>query len=256
MRYLEVAQRLRELIATGDFGAGGALESETDLAQRYGVSRMTLRRALETLRAEGLVEARKGAGWFVAVDPVRQALGRFATIEAALAESGVEWERRVLQFRFEAADASTAAALQIEPGDEVLRVRRLNLADGDPFAVVTVWVPAALGAELSRADVERSTFYDLLPLRGIRLGAAKQTISATAASADDAKVLGVPNGSPLLVCRRLTTDATGAPAILAQHRYAAHRTVFEVEFPTVQTGAGVGPSGLRLVTEVTGEEAS
>lgn len=253
MRYLEVAQRLRELVATGEFGAGGALESETELAQRYGVSRMTLRRALETLRAEGLVESRKGAGWFVAVDPVRQALGRFATIEAALTESGVEWERRVLQFRFEPADAGVAAALALNASDEVLKVRRLNLADGEPFAVVTVWVPAALGAELSRADVERSTFYDLLPLKGIRLGAARQTISATAAAPDDARLLGVAAGSPLLVCRRLTRDAAGAPAILGEHRYAAHRTVFEVEFPTVQTGAGVGPSGLRLVT---GEEAS
>ena len=142
-----------------------------------------------------------------------------------------------------------AVALDLTPGDEVLKVRRLNLADHEPFAVVTVWVPAALGAELSKADVERATFYDLLPLRGVRLGAARQTISATAASADDAKLLGVTAGSPLLVCRRLTRDAEGAPAILGEHRYSAHRTVFEVEFPTVQTGAGVGPSGLRLVAE-------
>jgi GntR family transcriptional regulator len=247
MRYLEVAQRLREQVAIGAFGAGGALASETELAQRFGVSRMTLRRALENLRAEGLVEARKGAGWFVAVDPVRQALGRFPTIEAALAESGVAWERRVLEFRFEDAEPEVATALELQPGAEVLKVRRLNLAGGEPFAVVTVWVPAALGASLSRADVERATFYDLLPVRGIGLGSAVQTITAALCSPADAALLGVAPASPLLVCRRLTRDQAGAPAILGQHRYAAHRTVFEVEFPSVAAGSGDGPSGLRLV---------
>jgi len=249
MRYLEVAQQLREMVAVGRFGAGGALESETELAWRYGVSRMTLRRALESLRAEGLVEARKGAGWFVAVDPVRQALGRFPTIEAALSDSGVSWQRRVLEFGFERAENGVAAALELGPGDEVLRVRRLNLADGQPFAVVTVWVPARLGAELSRADVERATFYDLLPLRGVHLGSARQTITAAVASTEDARLLGVSPGSPLLVCRRLTRDAGDVPAILGEHRYAAHRTVFEVEFPTVTAAAGGGPSGLRLVSD-------
>ena len=176
MRYLQIAQKLREQIAIGRVGAGGALPSETDLGRRYHVSRMTVRRALEVLRDEGLINARKGSGWFVAVDPVRQSLGRFPTIEAAVAGSGVSWERRVLEFRFEEADADVADALEIPEGAEVLRVRRLNLAGGEPLAVVTVWFPAALGAALSRADVERATFYDLLPMHGVQLRSAVQTV--------------------------------------------------------------------------------
>jgi GntR family transcriptional regulator len=249
MRYLEVAQQIRESVAAGRFGAGGVLDSETDLARRFGVSRMTLRRALEALQAEGLLKARKGSGWFVSVDPVRQALGRFDTIEATLAEQGVTWERRVLEFRFEKTGPEVAAALELEPGDEVLLVRRLNLADSEPFALVTVWVPAPLGAELSRADVEATTFYDLLPRHGTELAQALQTITAAAATEQDAQLLEVPAGSPLLVCRRLTRDVEGAPAILGEHRYAAHRTLFEVEFTTVTASAGAAPSGLRLVSE-------
>lgn len=247
MRYLQIAQKLREQIAVGRVGAGGALASETDLARRYRVSRMTVRRALEVLRDEGLVNARKGSGWFVAVDPVRQSLGRFPTIEAAIAGSGVSWERRVLEFRFEDADVDVAHALELTAGAEVLRVRRLNLAGGEPLAVVTVWIPAPLGAALSRADVERATFYDLLPLHGVQLRSAVQTITASIASAEDAEALHIAGGSPLLVCRRVTRDAAGAPAIFAEHRYAAHRTVFEVEFASVSSTAGEGPSGLRLV---------
>jgi GntR family transcriptional regulator len=180
---------------------------------------------------------------------VRQALGRFATIEATLAEQGVAWERRVLEFRFERAGPEVAAALELEPGAEVLLVRRLNLADSEPFALVTVWVPASLGAELSRADVEAATFYELLPRHGTELSNALQTITAAIASEEEAKLLEVASGSALLVCRRLTRDVDGAPAILGEHRYAAHRTLFEVEFTTVTPSAGAGPSGLRLVSE-------
>jgi GntR family transcriptional regulator len=247
MRYLDIAQRIREQIALGRVAAGGALASESDLARRHRVSRMTVRKALETLRGEGLLTSRKGAGWFVALDPVRQTLGRFDTIESALATTGAQWERRVLEFRFEPADDHVADALELPKGAEVLRVRRLNLADGEPFAIVTVWVPAELGATLSRKDVERSTFYDLLPLHGVRLRSAVQTIAATVASPDDARLLGVPRASALLVCKRLTRDVAGRPVIAAEHRYAAHRTVFEVEFPSVGAAAADGPSGLRLV---------
>ena len=128
---------------------------------------MTVRRALELLRDEGLVTTRQGVGWFVALDPVRQSLGRVTTVEAAVEAAGAVAQRRVLEFAFETAPADVAKTLGLPTDGEVLRVERLNLADGEPFALVTVWVPATLGASLSRADVERSTFYDLLPLQGV-----------------------------------------------------------------------------------------
>src|SRR5437773_2706037 len=150
VRYLDVAAALRAALVAGGYGAGGALESEAELGVRYGVSRVTVRRALEELRREGLVTSRRGAGWFVAVDPVRQALGRVTTIEAALEASGATAERRILEFGFEPAPVQVARSLGIDTGAEVLRVRRLTLADGAPFALVTAWLPAALGAQLSR----------------------------------------------------------------------------------------------------------
>jgi GntR family transcriptional regulator len=249
MRYVEVAAALRERIADGGYGAGGAVESEAELGRQFKVSRVTVRRALEALRDEGLLASRKGAGWFVACDPVRQALGRVNTIESALAEAGIEPRRRVLAFAFEPASAAVAAELGLPAGDEVLRVRRLNLAGAEPFAIVTVWVPAALGAQLSRADVERSTFYDLLPLRGVELASATQTINAVAADRDEARLLHVPVGSPLLACRRLTRDRGGRAAIVSDHRYPGHRTLFEVEFPHLAAGSGWGPSGLRVLAD-------
>jgi GntR family transcriptional regulator len=180
---------------------------------------------------------------------VRQSLGRVSTIEGALAAAGIEPVRRVLAFAFESAPPEVAQALSLAAGDEVLRVQRLNLAGAEPFAAVTVWTRAELGAQLSRADVERSTFYDLLPLRGVELASAGQTIHAVAAGREDARLLGVTLGSPLLVCRRVTCDRTGRPVLVSEHRFPGHRTLFEVEFPHLAAGSGWGPSGLRLLAD-------
>ena len=115
------------------------------------------------------------------MDPVRQSLGRVTTVEAALEAAGAVAQRRVLEFAFETAPADVAKTFGLPTDGEVLRVSRLNLADGEPFAVVTVWVPATLGAALSRAEVERSTFFDLLPLQGVEPARVIQTITAVAA---------------------------------------------------------------------------
>jgi len=233
---LDVAETLRGRLASGEHGPGGALESEAELGRTLGASRVTVRRALELLRAEGLVTSRRGSGWFVALDPVRQPLGRVTTVEAALEAAGARPTRRVLEFGFEEASEEIAAALGLAAGADVLRVSRLSLADGEPFAIVTVWVRGDLGAPLSRSEVERATFYDLLPLRGVELGRVTQTIGAGLATAEDARLLGVAPGDPLLVCTRTTRTTDGAPVLTSEHRYPAARTRFEIEFPSVALG--------------------
>jgi GntR family transcriptional regulator len=238
-RYQEIADELRTRLGSGELAAGRLLPSESDLSQDYGASRVTVRRALELLREEGLVDSRQGFGWFVAADPVRQALGRLGTIESQLAAEGVQSERRVLDFRFVAAPTRVR---QVLGSGTVLRVRRLNLADGEPFALVTVWCPERYGAELSRADVERSPFYELI---GVELGSAVQTIGAAAASAHDAELLGVPPGSPVLRCERITSSAAGEAVLVSEHVFPAHLTEFVVDLP--HADASIAPSGLRLV---------
>lgn len=233
MRYLDVADELRARLADGAYGPGGALPSEADLGADHGVSRVTVRRALEALRSEGLVTSRRGSGWFAAADPVRQALGRVTTVEAALEAAGARPERKVLEFAFEPAGAAVARALELRRHEEVLRVKRLNLADGSPFALVTVWLPGHLGAEISRSEVEVATFYDLLPLRGVALGRAVQQIGADLASVDDARHLKIAKGAPLLTARRVTFDSDHRPVLFSLHRYPAERTSVEIELPSL-----------------------
>ena len=239
IRYQQIAEALRRRVDAGEFAAGRMLPSESELSAEFDASRVTVRRALEMLRDEGLVDARQGFGWFVPGDPLRQPLGRLATIEEQMEASGVVSQRRILEFAFERAPKEVAKVLGTQ---QVLRVKRINMADGEPFAIVTVWCPAELGQNLSRRNVEQSPFYELLdiPLQG-----ATQTIGADAASPDDASLLHVPAGSPVLRCERITSDTAGQPVLLSHHVFPAHRTEFVVNLP--HAAPSIAPSGLRLV---------
>lgn len=239
IRYQVIADSVRERITTGDLPTGRLLPSEAELSKEFGASRVTVRRALEVLRDAGLVDARQGFGWFVAGAPFRQSLGELATIEAQMEELGIEPQRRILEFAFVNA---TPHVEQVLGTGQVLRVKRLNLADGLPFAVVTVWCPAELGQHLSRRDVERSPFYELLD---VQLRGATQTIGADAATVSDAGLLDIPPGSPVLRCERVTTDLTGRPVLISEHIFPSLRTEFVVELP--QAAPSIAPSGLRLV---------
>jgi GntR family transcriptional regulator len=147
--------------------------------------------------------------------------------------------RKILGFGFVTAPARVRRVLGVR---RVLEVRRLTLADGKPFARVTVWCAEHLGRHLSLDDVERSTFYELLD---VELGGATQTITAAAASATDAPLLELSPGSPVLWCERVTADEHGQPVLLSEHVFPSRRTQFVVEL--ARADRSMAPSGLRLV---------
>lgn len=238
-RYQSIANELRDRIAAGEFLSGQLLSSESDLGEHYGVSRVTVRKALEALRDDGLIDSRQGFGWFVASDPLRQTLGRLGTLEAQLASNGIKPERKIYEFGFVRATKRVAEVLNAHT---VLRVSRVNLADGAPFARVTVWVPEDLAGELSRTAVERSSFYENLP---VIVGGAIQTIGAAAAEESDGVLLGIPTGSPVLRCERVTHAIDGRAVLLSEFVFPAHRTEFVVDLPHAE--ASIAPTGLRLV---------
>lgn len=198
------------------------------------------------LREAGRVDSRQGFGWFVATDPLRQSLARLGTLDEQLAAEGATSVRDVLAFAFVTPPEWVArrfgGRLADEP--ELLEVRRRNLADGQPFARVTVWCPEPFATELSRADVERHPFVQLL---AVDIGGARQTIGADAASAEDADVLLVPEGSPVLRVERVTHDIAGDVVLVSEHIYPAHRTEFVVDL-AADVGDGT-PAGLRIRPE-------
>ena len=237
IRYQEIAAELRARAAAGP--AGSLLPSEAELSAEFGASRVTVRRALELVREDGLIAARQGFGWFVATEPVRQRLEHLGTIEDQLHDSGRRGERRVIEFAFETTPARCARCSTSN---------RCCASSGSTSPTASRSRSSRCGAQrssvgaLSREDVERRPFYELLD---VELRGATQTIGADAADSADAKLLGVPVGAPLLRCQRVTTDTAGRPVLMSEHLFPAHRTEFVVELPLAEPSTS--PAGLRLV---------
>lgn len=238
IRYREIAEDLRDRLARQDFD-DGRLPSEAELSEEYTASRVTVRKALDELRVEGLIDSQRGLGWFAAGDPLRQRLARLGTIEGQLEASGIRSEREILDLRVVSTTAKVRGVLGV---DRVLRLVRRNLADDHPFAMVTVWCPADLAAGLTRNQLAQHSFYELLD---VPLGGAVQTIGAAAARAADAELLEVAIGSPVLVCERTTFHADGHPVLFASYVFPGHLTEFSVDLP--RTERSIAPSGFRLV---------
>jgi GntR family transcriptional regulator len=249
-RFATIAHDLRERIALGEFGEVGAVDSESQLCARYAVSRPTVRRALEVLRDEGLVEARHGAGWFVTGSAFHQrlAIGSFRHAASAVAEAGKTIDRRVVDFGYRPASLSLARSLGIDEGAEVLSARSLRTVDGEGLDVVREWVPAGLAGPVSRDAATRPGIWETLTRHGHRIATVRQVVTAGLASEADAGLLEVAPGDALLLVRRFATDPTGRILALSDHRYLAQRFALEVEFSS-------GPSGTAATGEPTGIRA-
>jgi GntR family transcriptional regulator len=232
LRFAAVAQELRERIALGDYGALGSVESEAQLCRRYAVSRPTVRRALEQLRDEGLVEARHGAGWFVVGSAFHQrlALGTFRHADSAVAESGKLYAATSWTSRFRPAPGRRSRPpLRMPDGGSVLHARSVRTVDGDGLDVAHEWVP---GSPRGSAEPGRRCRPGHLgqPARdGHAIATVRQTITAGLASGR-CRPAGTATGVPLLLVRRVATGADGIPLALSDHRYLAHRFALEVEF--------------------------
>jgi len=255
-RFRQIADDLRERVALGEFGDQGTLESESALCARYAVSRVTVRRALESLREQGLVQSRQGSGWFATGGSFHQtlALGTFRHAGSAVAASGKVMTRRVVQFGYRRAPPALASTLGLVATDadttdeasiDVLHSRSVRTVDGVPLDLVAEWVPAAIAGRVSRADAADPGIWASLQRDGHRVASVRQAITAGIASAEDAELLDVAVGAPLLLVRRLALDEVKAPLALSDHRYLAHRFSLEVEF-NGWPGAGADtPPGLR-----------
>ncbi|MEM8924142.1 MAG: GntR family transcriptional regulator [Actinomycetota bacterium] len=238
--YREIAASLREGIESGEYTAGELLPSEAALCATFGASRVTVRKALELLRDEGLVASRQGFGWLVAGEPLTQSLDSLVSIERQLAQLGRPLRREVTDFGF--IDTPAQAAVL---GPRVLQVGRLNLVDELPFARIMVWCREDLATDLSRAQVTNTSFLDLLGQRPHR---ALQTIGAHAVPCAEAELLAVPQGSPALLVRRTTYDADGAALLMSEHWFPGHLTEFVAEL-TTNGQPGQPGNELRLVAD-------
>lgn len=225
-RYILVAERLREGLWRKEYGT--SLPPERELARIMGVSRDTLRRALEVLEEEGLVYRRQGSGTFVA---------RRATFRARLL--GFTEEMRALGLipssRFLGggrgpATAKEAFQLRLSPGEEVLRLERLRLADEEPMALERAALPV-----WALEEIPEGSLYQALEARGLRPVRALQRLRTVVAREED-RLLGVEPGAPLLYLERVSFLPDGRPVEFVKSRYRGDRYELLVELSCATPG--------------------
>jgi GntR family transcriptional regulator len=194
------------------------------------VSRITVRRALQTLESEGLIYRRQGLGSFVRGSQVRQGLVRLTDFIEDMSKAGLEASSEVILFDRESAPADVAAALQVEPGTPVTRLDRLRLGDGLPIAFDRTWLPLFYGQLLEGHDLHSATIYRILEndyqipvLRG------RYRIEAVAAPGDVAGPLQVPSQAPLLCILRVSYTVGDRPIYFQQRYYRSDRVAYELE---------------------------
>jgi GntR family transcriptional regulator len=214
------------------------------------VSRVTVRRALDLLRDEGLIGARRGSGWYVlsgASFGQTLALGSFQHARSAVTDAGMALTRTVTGYEYRPAPSDVAALLQLASGSDALRVRAVRHAGRSPLDVVTEWVPLRFAAPVSRADAEQPGVWETLRRQGNQIDVVRQSIAATAASESTAPLLDTSVGTPLLLIRRVAVLADGAVLALSEHRYLGHRFRLEVEFRGGPASAATEPPGVTAV---------
>ena len=224
--YFQVAQHLEQLIESGELPMGTRLENEIDLADQLGLSRQTMRRAIEYLVGRGLLLRKRGIGTQVVQAKVTREV-ELTSLYDDLAKTGRDPSTTVVSFSTEPAPDALAAELGLAAGTPVYVFERLRFAGAEPLALMRNHVPEHL-MRLSAADLEEQGLYSLFRTNGIVMRIAKQSIGARAATAAEARALGEREGAPLLTMERSAYDEQGRAVEHGRHVYRASRYSFDL----------------------------
>jgi GntR family transcriptional regulator len=201
----ETRERVLELVEGLEVGA--AIPSERQLGVDFGVSRLTVRAALDELVREGYLVRRRGSGTFVAEPKVAKGM-TISSFSDDMRQRGLTPGSRTLDFRVMPAGARLGRILHVSPSEPIVAVKRLRLADGEPMAIELLHVRESLFPGLTATDLEESSFYDLLERRyEIVIAGGSQTVEPTVTNEEESEALKVPLHSPALLFERVTRTA-------------------------------------------------
>ena len=224
-RYRELATELQAAVDAGTYPPGSRLPSESEVAQAYGVARGTVRQAFAVLAADGLISTRKGARRMVLPQPRLQGFNELRSFSQWAHVIGEAPGGRVVELVRRGATAAEAEQLGSE---QVYHLTRVRLLSGRPVMIERTTYPERIGALVASMDVERESITDRLRELGVLFANAAHTLSAVAASAEDARLLSIRPRTPLMRELRLSTDPDGVPLEWSEDRYLGEEVAFTV----------------------------
>jgi|SRR5699024_4552550 len=229
-RHEQISNWIREQIKAGNYKADEKLPSENALSDKFSVSRVTVRRALQTLENEQLIYRRQGLGSFVKDTRSQQPLVRLVDFVEDMKQAGLEASSRVIQMSPETVPEEVAPALKVDVGKTVIRLDRLRLGNNKPVAFDITWLPAFYGQLIEDYDLSTKTIYGILE-EEFDIPVKKGSYRIEAANAHDylAENLEVSKGTALLLIDRLSLTIGEKPIYYQKRYYRTDRIVYELK---------------------------
>jgi len=224
--YHQVVQGFEAAVNAGELPPGTKLENEIELARQLGLSRPTMRKAMDELVRAGLLVRKRGVGTQVVAPNVRRPL-QLSSLYDDLTKSGSLPTTTVIEFGLMTTPAEVAERLGLEAGDDAYHMLRLRSVDGKPLAVMENWVPATFG-RIAEEDLTGRGLYDILRGLGVTFHLAHQRIGAALATDQQAEVLQMSPREAVVTMERTATDDQGRTVETGHHVYAADRYSFEM----------------------------
>jgi GntR family transcriptional regulator len=244
--YRQLAAVLESAIRGGGLKPGDRLDSESVLTARYGVSRITLRQAVESLVKKQILVRKQGKGTFVTAPAVRHDLRRLHGLLGSLFSQAKGASARLLRYEPRVPPAETAEALGLRPRQKALFLERLYLIDGKPVAMTEAWLVPAV-ATLPRAKAELISTEDMMRAVGIRIASTQVSVRAEAAGAGVGRLLKMSPRAPVLGLRRTAFEANGAAMEIGRVWFCSDR--YELFCSTQSAAAADGLFDIRNVAE-------
>lgn len=222
--YHQIQKYLLSQIQAGVYRPGAALPSELEICERFRVSRMTTRQALRVLCDLGVIYSRRGVGTFVSAPKLEKNFRQVLSFTEEMMSRGASASSIVLSFEVIPADLSVAEALRLVPGDPVVSLRRLRLADAAPLGVEHSRIPCSLCPDLPRTYDPHTSLYRTLSARyGIHIAVTEEVADAGLARAEDARLLEIAPRSPVFLLTRHSYVESGAPVEYVTSIYRGDR---------------------------------
>lgn len=227
--YYQLVELLREQIQSGDLKPGDRLPSERELSEQVGISRMTVRQAVAFLSQDGTLVVQPGVGTFVAEPKLVHDTLHLLGFTEEMTRQGGTVSSRVLEQSLTVPPTYVANALNMQSGEEAVRIIRLRISEETPLLLETSYVPSQLCPGLENEDLESQSLYGLLQNRyDLKLESTRQTVEATIANDYEVQLFGVESGMAMILLEGLTYAEPGLPIEYVKAIYRGDRFKFEL----------------------------
>lgn len=228
--YIQIAESLLEQIVSGNLAPEVRLPSERELSKTLNVSRMTLRMALDVLDSKGLIVRRPGDGTYVAKPKIERQASKLVPFTKSMRERGYRTSARILVFEQRLAEVSVADKLDLPVSTPVFYCQRLRLINQEPVMLENLTMPVYRFPNFGQYDLENRSIYEIMETEfGITAYQAQQSLEAVSATEQEAELLEVEPGAPMMLERRLAFDKDGRPLEYGHDLYRGDRFRFVTE---------------------------